>query len=139
MAYEDIIHLPYHPSKVHPQMSIHDRAAQFAPFAALTGFEDAVEEEGRLTQGQIELDEMELELLNLELNEIAEQIDRRPEVLLKYFVPDERKEGGSYPEIRGRVKKLDSFRRCICLEDGTVIALENLVRLERVQDPEENF
>ena len=92
-AYDDIIHLPHHVSQNHPQMSMHDRAAQFAPFAALTGYEAAVRETARLTAEKRELDAQEAEELNRRLTELAARLPDHPEVTVEYFVPDDRKAG----------------------------------------------
>ena len=93
--YADIIDLPHHVSQNHPQMSMHDRAAQFAPFAALTGYEAEVGETARLTAERRELDEQEAQELNRRLADLAARLPDRPEVTIEYFVPDERKAGGA--------------------------------------------
>ena len=116
--YADIIDLPHHQSDVHKHMSLYDRAAQFAPFAALTGYDDMVEEEGRLVDNKIELDGSELEILDQKLKVIAEEIDNgsAPEVTITYFVPDLFKEGGSYKTITDVIKKVDNVSRHLVLE-----------------------
>ena len=93
--YDDIIHLPHHVSKTRPQMSMLDRAAQFSPFAALTGYEDAIQETGRLTDERMELSDEDRELLDRKWHYLQEIISDRPEITVTYFVPDEKKAGGS--------------------------------------------
>ena len=97
--YDDIINLPHHVSPTRQRMSMHDRAAQFAPFAALVGYDDAVAETARLTESRPELDEQEQRIINEKLAYIAEHINEHPEVCIKYFVPDERKSGGAIVEV----------------------------------------
>ena len=100
--YDDIIRLPHHVSQNHPQMSLRDRAAQFAPFAALTGYEAAVGETARLTAERRELDAQEAEELNRRLAALIARLPERPEVTVEYFVPDDRKAGGAYVSVTGR-------------------------------------
>ena len=128
--YDDIIDLPHHQSKVHPHMSLQDRAAQFAPFAALTGHEAAIQETQRLTDRQIQLDEDALEALDEKLELIREHMGTEEEVTFTCFVPDEKKEGGSYETCRGCVKKLDLYARTILLSDNTVISLDKIVDIQ---------
>ena len=120
--YEDIIHLPHLTSKNHPRMSIHDRAAQFSPFAALTGHTAAIAETARLTDRKMELDRRQAILL--------EHIDQRPEVTVTWFQPDERKDGGAYVTTAGRLKKIDQVARILVLTDGTHIPLDDVAALE---------
>ena len=127
--YDDIIHLPHHVSKTRPQMSIHDRAAQFAPFAALTGHSAAIKETERLTEGQVELDESEITLINEKLRIICEKISEHPEIVVTYFVPDEKKSGGKYVTVEGEVKKMDLYRREMILMDQTRIELSDIVEI----------
>jgi len=128
---EDIINLPHHVSTKHPQMSLQDRAAQFSPFAALTGYEAAVKETARLTDRRIELDEGEKEKINLQLQQIRENLAEGPEATLVYFVPDPRKEGGSYVTVTGRVLSIDEYKREILLQDGQIVPIEELFAVER--------
>ena len=107
--YEDIINLPHHVSTTRPQMPMSDRAAQFSPFAALTGYDAAIKETGRLTDTKIELDDEELHNLNLKFQFLVEHLEDEPEVAVTYFKADERKAGGAYLEATGIVKKLDDF------------------------------
>ena len=104
--YDDIINLPHHVSPTRKQMSMHDRAAQFAPFAALVGYDDAVAETARLTELRPELDEQEQRIINERLAFIADHIHEQPEVRTKYFLPDKRKSGGAIVEVSGKVKKV---------------------------------
>ena len=115
VVYADIIDLPHHQSEKRPHMSLYDRAAQFSPFAALTGYDDMVREEARLTDDKRELSETEQETLNRQLSLLADKIERRepPEITVTYFIPDRRKEGGKYEEISGIVKKIDPVKRKI--------------------------
>jgi hypothetical protein len=108
---------------------MYDRAAQFAPFAALVGYDDAVAETARLTEARPELDEQEQRELNARLCELADLIQDHPEVRIRYFVPDERKSGGSIVEISGTVKKLVAADGTIVLTDGTVIPISDIVEL----------
>ncbi|MDD5999837.1 MAG: hypothetical protein PUC55_09095 [Lachnospiraceae bacterium] len=128
--YEDIIHLPHPVSKKHPPMSLADRAAQFSPFAALTGYEDAIEETARVTVDEIELDEDCKERINRQLVWINEHIEEHREIVITYFEPDERKKGGEYCEARGSVRKLDLYQRMLILEDGRRIALDRITALQ---------
>lgn len=114
--YDDIIRLPHHVSKKHPPMTLEKRAAQFQPFAALTGYYDAVEEEGRLTERQIEPDQDMLAALDGKLAVLQEMIHEQPAVTVKYFEPDEKKDGGAYLCVTGRLKKIDATVRRIILD-----------------------
>ena len=115
--YDDIIDLPHHVSLSRPHMERSDRAAQFSPFAALTGYESAVKETARLTDQRVELDENEREALDKKLAVLAARLGEQPEITVTYFVADERKEGGSYVTARGRVKKIQSYEGMLILED----------------------
>lgn len=134
--YDDIINLPHHVSKKHPQMSPLNRAAQFSPFAALTGHEAAIQETARLTDSFIELDEDKKAQLNEQLQMIRENLGQKPECEIAYFQPDEKKDGGTYATIRGRVKKIDEYTHQIIFTDGTVLPIEHLfsIRGELFQD-----
>ena len=127
--YREIIGLPHHVSKTRPQMPMSDRAAQFAPFAALTGYESAIKETGRLTDERIELDEEALAALDRKYQLLIEALDDAPEVTITYFHPDERKAGGQYVSATGTVKKVDTFGRRILLQDGTRIPLDSVYDL----------
>ena len=127
--YDEIINLPHHVSTTRPQMPMSDRAAQFAPFAALTGYDSAIKETGRLTDERIELDEEALTALDRKYQLLIEALDDAPEVTIIYFQPDERKAGGQYVSATGTVKKVDTFGRRILLQDGTRIPLDSVYDL----------
>ena len=119
--YDDIINLPHHVSKNHPPMPMMNRAAQFAPFAALTGYEDVIHETGRLTDEFIELSDDDKERLNQKIAELMERTEEHPSVTVTYFKSDSRKAGGSYATISGRLKSVDEIQQVMFLEDGTAI------------------
>ena len=127
--YDEIMELPHHVSTTRPQMPMSDRAAQFAPFAALTGYDSAIKETGRLTGERIELDEEALTALDRKYQLLIEALDDAPEVTIIYFQPDERKAGGQYVSATGTVKKVDTFGRRILLQDGTRIPLDSVYDL----------
>ena len=128
--YDDVINRQHPTSKKHPRMSNMNRAAQFAPFAALTGYEESIEETARLTDRRIELSEYEIEELNAKLNFIQEHIKERPEVIITYFQPDERKEGGTYVTVTGRVRRIDEVNRVMVFEDERIVWIETITGLE---------
>ena len=127
--YDDIINLPHHISPTRKQMSMHDRAAQFAPFAALVGYDDAVAETARLTETRPELDEQEQRAINERLAYIADHIHEHPEVRIKYFLPDKRKSGGAIVEVSGKTYRISNADATIVLIDGCKIRLSNIVDL----------
>lgn len=128
--YDDIMNLPHHVSASHPQMPLLDRAAQFSPFAALTGHHEAIKETARLTEEWIELDESRKEMLDERLQIIRENLINRPEVIFTYYKPDEKKSGGAYLTVKGIVKKVNEYEHEILLEDGTILVIENLFSIE---------
>ena len=131
--YKDIINLSRPVSKRHAPMSLLDRAAQFAPFAALSGFVEGIQETARKTTRKKELDENEKNIINDKLTQLAQELSASefpPEVTVKYFVEDELKEGGAYETKKGQVKKIDLYRHLIIFSDGTQIDIENLADLE---------
>ncbi len=128
--YDDIINLPHHVSSTRPHMSIEERAAQFSPFAALTGHEDAIKETARQTEREIILDENELEILDEKLKAILSDKSDNKNIKVVYYVPDENKNGGKYVECSGRVKKMDEYRHVLVMEDGTEI---NVGRIADIQ------
>ena len=128
--YDDLLYLPHHISLTRPHMATADRAAQFSPFAALTGYEDAVRETARVTEGRIELDESEKALLNEKLRLLAEARGEAGRVAVTYFLPDQKKTGGAYVTAAGRVKKVDGFSRAILLEGGECIPIEDIAEIE---------
>lgn len=129
MSYEDIINLPHHVSTRRAAMSLPDRAAQFSPFAALTGYEAIIAESGRLTQSHTELVGAAVEELDQALRHVAENIHNRPEVTLTYFVPDSRKAGGSYRTLTGKVRLLDTVEGHLEFIDRSQIPLGQIVAL----------
>ena len=128
--YDDIINLPHHVSKKHPQMSLHDRAAQFSPFAALTGHKAAINETARLTDEKQILSEDVIAKLNEQLNLIKENISSNPIVTITYFVPYDRKSGGAYISNTGVVKKINEYNHTVVLTDKTVIPIEQISEIQ---------
>lgn len=125
--YDDILHLPHHVSEKHPPMSRPDRAAQFSPFAALTGYEAAVEETARLTDRRIELDEGEKAAIDQRLTLVQERLPDPIKVTITYFVPDKKKAGGAYVSVSSTVKKIDDYERTVVLSDGTNISINDIL------------
>lgn len=130
MMYDDMIDLPHHVSPVHRQMTREERAAQFSPFAALTGYERVIEEAGRQTEEWRELDEDAKGILDEKLRMMEEQIGKGREAEITYFQPDGKKEGGAYVTVRGLVKKIDRYGRAVVMEDGKRILMEYIVEVE---------
>ncbi len=128
--YDDIIHLAHHVSARHSPMTQYDRAAQFSPFAALTGYDAVIAETGRLTDAQIELDEDGKALLDEKLRVIREHLSEHPRVMLTVFCPDARKQGGAYEAVSGRVKKIDQTARCLVLTGGELIPIHRIYGIE---------
>lgn len=126
--YDDIIDLPHYQSIKRPHMSNHDRAAQFAPFAALKGYEEAVIETARLTDSRITLDENEIEQIDAKLQQLAENMDSRNIVSVTHFVQDKYKAGGEYITTVGVVKKIDSIGRYLVVDDIDIL-VEDIVAL----------
>ena len=125
-SYDDIINLPHPVSKNHPQMPFRDRAAQFAPFAALTGHDAAIKETARLTDERLELSEEVIAQLNEKINIIRNNIGIEQKVSIIYFIPDAKKAGGSYVTCSGSVKKIDEYEHTIIMTDQTVIPIEQI-------------
>lgn len=115
--YDDIIDMPHYTSPSHKRMDVIDRAAQFSPFAALTGYDAAVEEAARLTDEKRELSEDVKAIIDAKIQMIADCLDDAPEVSITYFVPDEKKAGGAYANIVGVVKAVDAYEHCIVMTD----------------------
>ena len=128
--YDDIIDLPHHVSANRAHMSMIDRAAQFSPFAALTGYEDAVKETGRLTEEKIGLNEAEINQLNNKINFIQANSDLNPIVSITYFVPDVRKDDGLYTTVIGIVKRIDTYDKSLIMTDGNIIPIEDILQVE---------
>lgn len=118
--YEDIINLEHHISKVHSRLSIEQRAAQFAPFAALTGYGEAIKEKARLTDVKMELDDESLLFLNITLQKISSMIKDRPRVSITYFIKDKTKDGGRYETIKDYVKRIDNVSQIIYLINNRI-------------------
>lgn len=131
--YDDIIDLPHHVSKTRPRMSRHDRAAQFSPFAALTGYEDAIEETARLTDSRLVPDEERADWLDRTMKLILEKISSHPEISVTYFVPDARKSGGRYTEHTGYIRTFNEYDRILIFEDGKKIAVSDIYDLKSPQ------
>ena len=128
--YEDMLELPHPVSKTHPQMPRRDRAAQFAPFAALTGYEEAVREAARFTEEKMILDEDSKEQLDWKLRCLQEKVKEKPTITVTYFLKDEKKKGGKYVTVTGVLKKIDSYTHQFVLESGEEIPVEDIVSLE---------
>ena len=128
--YDSIVSLPHHVSMTRPQMPMSDRAAQFAPFAALTGYDAAIKETGRLTDEKIELDEEALTALDMKYQFLMDALDDAPEVTITYFQPDERKAGGKYVSAVGVVRKVDDFERRITMQDGARIPMDDVLSID---------
>ena len=128
--YDDIINLPHHRSKERAHMSLHDRAAQFAPFAALSGHEEAIEETARLTDEKIILDETATERIAEKLYEISQHLCDKRDVSITYFMPDQRKSGGAYLTDIGTVKKIDEIEKAVIMDSGMKIKMEQIIEIE---------
>lgn len=128
--YDDIINLPHHVSSTREQMPMIDRAAQFSPFAALTGYGDAIKETGRLTDEKIDLDEDSLAFLNMRFQKLADCLEENPEVSITYFVADEKKPGGAYTTVTGTIKRIDDFERIIIMRSGLKVPMDDVISLE---------
>ena len=128
--YDDMIYLPNPTPTCKPRMSLRDRAAQFSPFAALTGYEDAVEETARLTDTRLELSEDMKTILNEKMQMIVDNLDSEPIVTITYFVPDKKKSGGAYVDATGVVKEIDEYERCIVMTDKKKIPIEQIRAIE---------
>ena len=128
--FDDIINLPHHVSKSHPQMSMMNRAAQFAPFAALTGHSAAIEETARLTDEQQELAEEDSEALNQKMGYLRENINKHPTITITYFEPDKKKAGGKYKSIEGQLKNIDDYIQSIVLKSGVSISFTSILDIQ---------
>lgn len=132
--YDDIIALPHPEPRTHPRMSLHDRAAQFSPFAALTGHSAAIAETGRLTDSRITLDESEMARVDAALQRLRELLPQAPAVSITYFVPDERKTGGSYQTITGVVRRIDTVNSALLLTDQRAIPIPDILDVAIQED-----
>ncbi len=132
--YDDIINLPHHRSTEHAHMSLHDRAAQFAPFAALNGYEEAIDETARVTQEKITLDETAIERINRKLYEISGHLQEKGHVSVTYFKPDALKSGGAYLTDVGTIRKIDEISRLVVMDSGIRIPMEQIVDLAEYEE-----
>ncbi|HJB29539.1 MAG TPA: YolD-like family protein [Candidatus Blautia faecavium] len=121
--YKDMLDMPHHVSVTHPQMSMDRRAAQFSPFAALTGYGNAVEEAARLTDQKAELTDELLDMINRQLTLLSRHLQEKPVIRITYFQMDDRKDGGSYTTVTGIVKKIDKITKMITMDNGTEIPM----------------
>ncbi len=128
--YDEIIHLPHKQSSTRPHMPVADRAAQFAPFAALVGYDEVVKEAARLTDSRRELSECALEQLNAKLNYIQEHLDEQPEVTITYFQADSKKFGGAYLTYTGIVMKIDDCEHTVQMQDGREIFIDDITGID---------
>ena len=128
--YRKILDMPHHVSVNHPRMSMCQRAAQFAPFAALTGHGEAINETARTTQERIQLSEHERSLLDRKLSSILTHVDERPNIEITYFVPDEYKAGGHYTNHSGHIRKILDYENVIILDDGTKIDVSDIIAID---------
>ena len=129
-TYDDIINLPRHVSVTHPHMSAIDRAAQFSPFAALTGYDAAIKETARLTDEKIELDKYTKDDLSARLQIMADRIKEYPEIAITYFQPDAKKNGGAYVTSISTAKKIDEYERVVVMTDGTAIPIDEIISID---------
>lgn len=128
--YDDLIYLPHPVSRKHPPMSAMDRAAQFSPFSALTGYEAVLREAGRLTDSRAELSEYSRDILDQKQKILLDAASAHPEITVTYFIPDRRKQGGAYGTLKGNLKRIDLARRMIILLDGTEVSLDDVADIQ---------
>ena len=125
--YNDIINLPHHVSEKHVRMTIEERSAQFAPYAALTGYEGQVKETARLTDRRIELDEELKVILDMKIQVIQELISNKPELEVTYFIPDDKKDGGRYETILDNINKIDIYKQQMIMQNGAIIDIKEII------------
>ena len=135
--YDDIINMPRHTSPLRPRMSKKERAAQFSPFAALTGYESAIAETGRVTDARVDLDENERARLDEKLRFAAAQIKTRPVIKITYFLADSRKSGGAYVDYTGALKRIDTVERTVIFEDKTSVPVDDIYEIEFAEKDDE--
>ena len=128
--YADIIDLPHHVSRRHPQMSKMARAAQFAPFAALTGYDAVIHESARLTYTKMILEEDDNERLNRIMSMLMYTVEEHPSITVSFFKPDNRKAGGAYVSVSGQLKRIDDYEQAIIMVDGTMIPLAHVIDIQ---------
>ena len=129
-TYDDLLPLPHHVSTTHPPMSVSDRAAQFSPFAALTGHDAAITETARLTETRVELDEYSKADLNRRLCILQDRMDEQPAVSITYFQPDTKKSGGAYITAAGCIKRMEEYTRAVVMQDDTRIPIDQIIAVE---------
>lgn len=127
--YDDIIHLS-RPKSKHPRMSLYQRSAQFAPFAALTGYEGHIKETARLTDRKIEIDEEIKKELDVKIMTIKNKLNSKPNVTITYFIPDVKKNGGRYETISKKIKRIDEKNYELVFDDNTIIQTKNIYNIE---------
>ena len=127
--YDDIINLPHYEPKHHPRMSMWNRAAQFAPFAALTGYDAAIRESGRFTDDWVGLSESGNEEMNRKMELLVSMLPKHPSVTIEYFVPDDHKAGGSYQTYTGNVKRIDEYEQMMVMTDSKKIELRMITNI----------
>lgn len=128
--YDDILYLEHYRSKERAAMSLEDRAAQFAPFMALTGYEDAIEETERLTDEKVDLDETVIEKINEKIYEISQNLSEKRHICVSYFRPDGKKAGGAYLTDIGTVKRVDEIGKMLIMDSGALIPMEQITGIE---------
>ena len=128
--YDDMLNMPHHISSTRTHMSMHDRAAQFSPFAALVGYDDAVKETSRLTNEKQELTADKIADLNQKIAFLNEHADERPEVTIEYFIPDEKKAGGMYVTLSGNFRRIDEYNHNMVFTSGEEIPLNDVFDIE---------
>lgn len=128
--YDDILNMPHHVSITRPHMSMHDRAAQFSPFAALTGYDDTVKETARLTDEKLELTADRITDLNQKIAFLKEHVEERPEITVEYFIPDEKKSGGKYVTLSGKFRRIDEYNHNMVFTSGEEIPLNDIFEIE---------
>lgn len=128
--YDDIINMPHHESKIYPKMSLYNRSAQFAPFAALTGYSDIINETARLTDKKIEIDDGLKSIINNKLLEIIKKIEEEPKVTITYFVKDKYKDGGKYKKVTSKIKKIDKYENEIIFINKYKISISEIIDIK---------
>lgn len=128
--YDDILNLPHHVSNTRPHMSMHDRAAQFSPFSALTGYDDTVRETARLTDEKQELTADRITDLNQKITFLNEHAEERPEITVEYFIPDEKKSGGKYVTLLGKFRRIDEYNQNMVFVSGEEIPLNDIFEID---------
>lgn len=128
--YDDILNLPHHVSSTRPHMSMHDRATQFSPFAALTGYDDTVRETARLTDEKLELTADRINDLNQKIAFLNENAEERPQITVEYFIPDRKKSGGKYVTLSGKFRRIDEYNHNMVFTSGKEIPLNDIFEID---------